>query len=162
MLLPQVLRGCSLMLCMIPINNIALGTLPPARMKNASGLYNLTRNLGGAVGLALINTVLNDRWDLHLARLHERFTWTNNTVLERLDMTRRQFDALGLDGNAMALKAMMNTVRMQGLVMGFTDVFLVLTLPVPRHGLRDSVDPPAACRRAQREAGIDAVVIAGP
>ncbi len=40
------LRGCSLMLCMIPINNIALGTLPPARMKNASGLYNLTRNLG--------------------------------------------------------------------------------------------------------------------
>ena len=66
------------MLCMIPINNIALGTLPPARMKDASGLYNLTRNLGGAVGLALINTVLNDRWDLHLARLHERFTWTNN------------------------------------------------------------------------------------
>ncbi len=31
-------------------------------MKNASGLYNLTRNLGGAVGLALINTLLNDRW----------------------------------------------------------------------------------------------------
>ncbi len=62
LLWPQVLRGCSLMLCMIPINNIALGTLPPARMKNASGLYNLTRNLGGAVGLALINTALNDRW----------------------------------------------------------------------------------------------------
>ena len=61
----------SLMLCMVPINNIALGTLPPARMKNASGLFNLTRNLGGAVGLALINTVLNDRMDLHLARLHE-------------------------------------------------------------------------------------------
>ena len=70
--MPQVLRGVSLMLCMVPINNIALGTLPPERLKNASGLFNLTRNLGGAVGLALINTVLNDRMDLHLQRLHEQ------------------------------------------------------------------------------------------
>ncbi len=116
------------MLCMIPINNIALGTLPPARMKNASGLYNLTRNLGGAVGLALINTLLNDRWDLHLMRLHERFTWTSTAVLERLDLTRRQFEALGGDAASMSLKAMMNTVRVQGLLMSFSDVFLVLTV----------------------------------
>lgn len=39
LLIPQILRGCSLMLCMVPINNIALGTLPPDRMKNASGLF---------------------------------------------------------------------------------------------------------------------------
>ncbi|MEE7475372.1 DHA2 family efflux MFS transporter permease subunit [Methylobacterium hispanicum] len=128
LLLPQVLRGCSLMLCMIPINNIALGTLPPERMKNASGLFNLTRNLGGAVGLALINTVLNARWDLHLARLHERFTWANTAALERLDAMRRQFEAFGGDANGMALKAMTNTVRVQGLVMSFEDVFLVLTV----------------------------------
>lgn len=95
LLWPQVLRGCSLMLCMIPINNIALGTLPPERMKNASGLFNLTRNLGGAVGLALINTVLNARWDLHLARLHERFTWANSAALERPDAMRRQFEVFG-------------------------------------------------------------------
>jgi DHA2 family multidrug resistance protein len=112
---------------MIPINNIALGTLPPARIKNASGLYNLTRNLGGAVGLALINTLLNDRWDLHLERLHERFTWANGAALERLDAMRRQFEATGGDAEKMALKAMTNTVRMQGLVMSFEDVFLVLT-----------------------------------
>ncbi|AWN35600.1 DHA2 family efflux MFS transporter permease subunit [Methylobacterium radiodurans] len=128
LLLPQVLRGCSLMLCMIPINNIALGTLPPERMKNASGLFNLTRNLGGAVGLALINTVLNARWDLHLARLHERFTWANTAALERLDAMRRQFEVLGGDASGMALKAMTNTVRIQGLVMSFEDVFLVLTV----------------------------------
>ncbi|GJD61590.1 DHA2 family efflux MFS transporter permease subunit [Methylobacterium frigidaeris] len=128
LLLPQVLRGCSLMLCMIPINNIALGTLPPARMKNASGLYNLTRNLGGAVGLALINTALNDRWDLHLARLHERFTWTNPMVLERLESMAKGFSGLAGNPDAMALKAMMNTVRIQGLLMSFSDVFLILTV----------------------------------
>ncbi|GJE58667.1 DHA2 family efflux MFS transporter permease subunit [Methylobacterium trifolii] len=128
LLWPQVLRGCSLMLCMIPINNVALGTLPPARMKNASGLYNLTRNLGGAVGLALINTLLNDRWDLHLVRLHERFTWANTAALERLDAMRRQFEVFGGDAGGMALKAMTNTVRTQGLVMAFEDVFLALTV----------------------------------
>jgi hypothetical protein len=46
------------MLCRVPINNLALGTLPPDKMKGASDLYNLTRNPGGAVGLAVINTVL--------------------------------------------------------------------------------------------------------
>jgi DHA2 family multidrug resistance protein len=46
--MPQVLRGVGLMFAMVPITNLALGTLPPERLKNASGLFNLTRNLGGA------------------------------------------------------------------------------------------------------------------
>ena len=50
LLMPQMFRGVSMMLCMVPINNLALGTMPPQKMKNASGLFNLTRNLGGAVG----------------------------------------------------------------------------------------------------------------
>ena len=71
LLVPQILRGASLMLCMVPINNLALGTLPHDKLKNASGLFNLTRNLGGAVGLAVINTVLTDRNTFHYARLAE-------------------------------------------------------------------------------------------
>ncbi len=78
-------RGVGLMLAIIPINNIALGTLPPERVKNASGLYNLTRNLGGAVGLAALTTILNDRTDLHLARLHESITWSRQPALETLN-----------------------------------------------------------------------------
>src|SRR3546814_10446663 len=50
--LPQVLRGVGLMFCIVPINSLALGTLPQSQLKNASGLYNLMRNLGGAIGLA--------------------------------------------------------------------------------------------------------------
>ena len=71
LLWPQMFRGVGLMLSMVPINNLALGTMPPQKIKNASGLFNLTRNLGGAVGLALINTVLDKRMDLHLERLRE-------------------------------------------------------------------------------------------
>ena len=76
------------MLCMVPINNLALGTLPPTKIKNASGLFNLTRNLGGAVGLALINTLLDKRMDLHLARLHEAVTWGRAGADETVEMTR--------------------------------------------------------------------------
>ena len=52
LLWPQIFRGIGLMLSIIPINDISLGTLPPERVKNASGLFNLMRNLGGAFGLA--------------------------------------------------------------------------------------------------------------
>ena len=51
LLWPQIFRGVGMMMAMVPVNNIALGTLPPQRVKNASGLFNLTRNLGGALGL---------------------------------------------------------------------------------------------------------------
>jgi DHA2 family multidrug resistance protein len=42
----------------VPVTNVAQGTLAPEGMKNASGLFNLTRNLSGAVGLAAFDTVL--------------------------------------------------------------------------------------------------------
>jgi MFS transporter, DHA2 family, multidrug resistance protein len=80
LLIPQILRGIGMMFAMVPTNTIALGTLPPERVKNASGLFNLTRNLGGAVGLAVINSVLNERTDLHIARLQERVHWGNATA----------------------------------------------------------------------------------
>ncbi|QTL04139.1 DHA2 family efflux MFS transporter permease subunit [Aquabacter sp. L1I39] len=127
LLVPQILRGVSLMTAMIPINNVSLGTLPPAQLKNASGLFNLTRNLGGAVGLALINTVLNNRWDLHLARLHESVQWARGAAVERLDTMTAALSALGSDAELAALKKLAGQVRIQAEVMAFSDVFLVLT-----------------------------------
>jgi DHA2 family multidrug resistance protein len=124
---PQVFRGVGLMLAIVPINNIALGTLPPERLKNASGLYNLMRNLGGAVGLALLTTILNDRTDLHIARLHEAITWSRQPALETLNNLTQRFSSFGSDAQAMALKQLSQIVHRQGVVMAFADVFLVLT-----------------------------------
>jgi DHA2 family multidrug resistance protein len=125
---PQVFRGVGLMIAMIPINNIALGTLPPERIKNASGLFNLTRNLGGAVGLAALTTILNDRTDLHLARLHESLTWAHRPAVEMLDNLAARYAAYGSDAQPMALKQLSLITHRQGLVMAFADVFLLLTL----------------------------------
>jgi len=127
LLLPQIVRGASLMLCMVPINNLALGTLPAEKMKGASGLYNLMRNLGGAVGLAVINTVLSDRSSLHNARLSEAVTWTNDEALRQLDLLSANLIAHGLDGPTGALQQMANRVLAQATVMSFIDVFFLIT-----------------------------------
>jgi len=125
---PQVLRGIGLMLAIIPINNISLGTLAPELVKNASGLYNLMRNLGGAVGLAALTTLLNDRTDLHLARLHEAVTWSRPPALEALNTLTQRFSSYGSDAQLMAVKQLNAIVHRQGVVMAFADVFLVLTV----------------------------------
>lgn len=123
---PQILRGFGMMLAIVPITNISLGTLAPDRLKNASGLFNLTRNLGGAVGLAALNTVLDKRIDLHLARLHESITWARKPVLETLNGLAARIP--GSDAQTMALKQLFLFTRQQGTVMAFADVFLMLCL----------------------------------
>jgi DHA2 family multidrug resistance protein len=126
LLVPQVLRGLSLMICMVPINNLALGTLPRDKMKGASGLYNLMRNLGGAVGLAVINTMLSDRRELHFACLSEAVTWTNDEALRQLAMLEANLNARGLDGASGALEQMTLQLRGQAAVMSFVDIFYLI------------------------------------
>ncbi|WP_430641110.1 DHA2 family efflux MFS transporter permease subunit [Bradyrhizobium brasilense] len=58
---PQVVRGVAIMFCLLPPTRIALGALPEADIADASGLFNLMRNLGGAIGIALIDTILYGR-----------------------------------------------------------------------------------------------------
>lgn len=128
LLIPQILRGCSLMLCMVPINNLALGTLPPQQLKNASGLYNLTRNLGGAVGLAVINTLLNNRTDLHITRLHEAVAAGRQIAEENLASMTQRFAEYGDAAQSMALKLLTQRAHKQALIMAFGDVFLGLTV----------------------------------
>ena len=114
------------MFAIIPVTNTALGTLPPDRVKNASGLFNLMRNLGGAIGLAAINTWFNDRLDLHLTRLHEAVSSSSIPANEALAKLAERF--AGSDAQAEALKALTATVRLQAEVMSYADVFLMMTV----------------------------------
>jgi DHA2 family multidrug resistance protein len=127
LLLPQILRGVGMMCAMVPTNTIALGTLEADRVKNASGLFNLTRNLGGAVGLAVINQVLNDRTDLHISRLQDRVTWANTMATETLNDFTQRMQGMG-DAALMALKQLSQIVHRQAVVMGYGDAFFMLTL----------------------------------
>ena len=126
LLWPQIFRGVGLMFAIIPVTNTALGTLPVERVKNASGLFNLMRNLGGAIGLAAINTWFNDRMDLHLQRLHEAVNSSSIPATEMLAQLAARFQ--GSDARAQAVAEMMRMVRLQAAVMSYADVFLMLTV----------------------------------
>jgi len=68
----QVARGCGFMLCLLPTTSLALDGFARASVPNASGLFNLMRNLGGAIGLALIDTVIANRTPVHVDALVAR------------------------------------------------------------------------------------------
>ena len=86
---PQVLRGVAIMFCLLPPTRLALGALTEAEVPDASGLFNLMRNLGGAIGIALIDTILYGRTGGHAEALRDR--------LIAGDITAAQ--AIGLDLN---------------------------------------------------------------
>src|SRR5262249_41273112 len=122
--IPQAMRGVGMMIAMIPVSILALGTLPPERVKNASGLFNLMRNLGGAVGLAILVTQLNNRTDLHFERLREAISWNHEAVNERLANMTQGMASLGSNAKTAALHHLAGLVRQQAMTMAFSDIFL--------------------------------------
>ena len=91
---PQAVRGFALMFCYLPANLIALSTVPQDKLKNAAGLYNLTRDLGGAIVLATIGTIMNDRLHFHWNRLIENINPARPAVQQFLDAQTNRFDSL--------------------------------------------------------------------
>jgi MFS transporter, DHA2 family, multidrug resistance protein len=77
LLVPQVLRGFPQVFAVAPAVTLGLGSLPPARLKYASGLFNMMRNLGGAVGIAVCGAVLNDQTNLHFLNIASTLTPAN-------------------------------------------------------------------------------------
>jgi DHA2 family multidrug resistance protein len=69
---PQILRGIAIMFCLLPPTRIALGDLPEAEIADASGLFNLMRNLGGAIGIAVIDTILYGRVMFYVENFGDR------------------------------------------------------------------------------------------
>jgi DHA2 family multidrug resistance protein len=124
---PQVLRGFSMMFVMIASNQMALGRLPPMMMKNAAGLYNLMRNFGGAVGLAVINTVIASRMAVHGEALREQVTWARPGVMATVDNLAARMSAISPDGaQLMALKRIAALVDQQALTLTYNDVFMAM------------------------------------
>jgi DHA2 family multidrug resistance protein len=82
MVLPQIVRGMAVMFCLLAPTRIALGHLAPDRVPDASALFNLMRNLGGAIGIALIDTVVFGRAANHGAMIYERLAARDPAMFE--------------------------------------------------------------------------------
>ena len=126
LLLPQVLRGFPQVFAVAPSVTLGLGSLPPERLKYASGLFNMMRNLGGAVGIAVCGAILNDRTNLHFVTIASNLTPANG-AMERLlhGMTDRYAAALGgpVAGHAAALSQLWHLAYREAETLAFADAF---------------------------------------
>jgi DHA2 family multidrug resistance protein len=82
--IPIIISGFSLGFVFVPLNTTSLGDLPPEKVGNASGLFNLMRNVGGSVGISVVNTILARHEQLHRTELLHNLSATNHNVQQAL------------------------------------------------------------------------------
>jgi len=125
----QVLRACGQPLIMVPVSSLAMADVAPENAGSASGLFNMMRNLGGSVGIALTSALLTQREHLHSNRLGEAISLYNPLTRERLDALGSSFVARGFDSASatrMALGALDGTVRKQAYLQAYGDCFFLI------------------------------------
>jgi DHA2 family multidrug resistance protein len=85
MLIPIIISGFSLGLVFVPLSTVTLGSLAPQNIGNGSGLFNLLRNVGGSIGISLVNTVLARHQQLHQTEMSRHLAPMLPTVQHTLD-----------------------------------------------------------------------------
>jgi DHA2 family multidrug resistance protein len=121
----QITRGTAVMLCLLPTTALALGGFDPARVPNASGLFNLMRNLGGAIGLAVIDTVLEQRTPTHIAALAARLQAGDPAAARLAGLPVERFTGVPIGPvDAATRDTVAPLVERAGLVAAFNDAWL--------------------------------------
>jgi DHA2 family multidrug resistance protein len=123
----QALRGVGVMIAMIASQQVTMSTLPPHMVKNASGLVNLFRNVGGAVGLALLNTSLTTNTALHMSELTQNIQNTNLGMQGMLAGMQERF-AGSINPEGAAMKALYGMLQKQATTLAFGDAFAMLAI----------------------------------
>lgn len=120
LVLPQALRGIGMVTIIVCINTLSLGTLPLQDLSNGSALFNLMRNLGGAMGLAAINTSLMERTAFHSQYMAE---WINPARPE-YQAFAANMGMNGLADETLQQAIMGKMVSQQAYIMAFNDTHL--------------------------------------
>ncbi len=82
--LPIIISGFALGFVFVPLSTISLGGLKPSEIGNGSGLFNLLRNVGGSVGISVVNTILARHEQLHRTELSRNLVTTSHNLQQRL------------------------------------------------------------------------------
>ncbi len=128
--LPNVVRAVGQALTLAPLSAISLGSVAPQDAAAASGISNMMRNLGGAVGTALLSTIVTKREQFHSNIIGQSVHLGREEVRVRIEQMTNFFIAHGVTDPAaahrQAIIALGNAVKQQALVMGFSDSFAVV------------------------------------
>lgn len=125
----QVVRAMGQPFIMLTLSNFAMAGIGPKEMPSASSLFNMTRNLGGSIGIAMLATMLTNRQHFHSARIGESVSMLSEATRARIDQLTQGFIANGIDpvqaGNQ-AIAMVDRIVRRESYVMAYNDGFLLM------------------------------------
>lgn len=126
---PQALRGFSLMFCFLPITSLTFATLDSSSVQTASGLYNLMRNLGGAIGLAISNTWLQSWTKRNYSYLRDHVDSTRYLVEENINLSQFNLDQFNYFDPALgAIKLLYQIAQREAYILTFNQVFFSMGL----------------------------------
>jgi DHA2 family multidrug resistance protein len=162
----QLLRGLGQMLAFMPLNQISVGSVSRADTADAAGLFNMARNLGGSIGLALQGVFIDRRTEAHADAIRESVTANSTLLQERIAQQGAFFAQRTGDlahANQQAIGQLAQQIHLQAIVMTYSDCFwilgvgLIVLLPMvmvlPRKVMPSAPPAPAAVARSQAPAG---------
>ncbi len=130
--IPNIVRAIGQALVLTPLTSVATGDIAPQDAAAASGVSNMLRNLGGAIGTAVLATVITKREQFHSNIIGQSVTLGREEVRSWISQMTDFFMAHGVPDPAAACQqaiiALGNAVKRQALVMGFSDTFAVIAL----------------------------------
>ena len=128
--IPNIVRAIGQAMVLTPLTSVTTGDTAPQDAAAASGISNMLRNLGGAIGTAVLATVITKREQFHSNIIGQSVTLGREEVRSRISQMTDFFLAHGVpDPSAarhQAIIALGNAVKRQALVMGFSDTFAVI------------------------------------
>ncbi|HTH94871.1 MAG TPA: MDR family MFS transporter [Rhodocyclaceae bacterium] len=127
----QILRGIGQIFALMPLNQASMAAVAREESGDAAGLYNMARNLGGSVGLAVIGTFIDRRNDFHVARVRESVTANSQVGQDWINATAAShFSQLGDMAYAKlrALGQFAAQIQQQAAVMTYNETFYVLAI----------------------------------
>ena len=130
-LLPQLLRGFPQVFAVAPSVNLGLGSLPPERLKYASGLFNMMRNLGGAVGIAVSAAIINDQTNFHFQQIAGHLNPANGAMGRYVHAMAERYGALPRGahlGDQAALTNLWHLAYREASTLAFADAFRAIML----------------------------------
>jgi DHA2 family multidrug resistance protein len=128
--IPNIVRAIGQAMVLTPLTSVTTGNTAPQDAAAASGISNMLRNLGGAIGTAVLATVITKREQFHSNIIGQSVTLGREEVRNRISQMTDFFLAHGVPDPAaarqQAIIALGNAVKRQALVMGFSDTFAVI------------------------------------
>jgi DHA2 family multidrug resistance protein len=128
--IPNIVRAIGQAMVLTPLTSVMTGEIAPQDAAAASGISNMLRNLGGAIGTAVLATVITKREQFHSNIIGQSVTLGREEVRNRLAQMTDFFMAHGVPDPAaahqQAVIALGKAVKRQALVMGFSDTFAVI------------------------------------